>query len=196
MSSRRRKSEPDPLWTYSYGAKPHTVNAYERPERGHQVWVRWRNAQKSEREKREKRSLGLRVRDLHSGRLDPQLVRAAERAVQKFQAELLTGIQQATLTAARVEPSPPEPPALTLKEGFDLALHPSEGKYPSTSTRRFDQMLKYRARLFDSSGNSPSLIDPSLSWIELDAKLARATWRKMAVHYVATGGAEFGLRAA
>jgi hypothetical protein len=32
--------------------------------------------------------------------------------------------------------------------GFGLALDPERGKYGSNRTRRYDQMLKYRERLF------------------------------------------------
>ena len=196
MTSRRRDAEPDPLWTYSYGTRPFTVNAYERPERGHQVWIRCTNAQKSGREKRDKQPLGLRVRNLRLGKLDAQLVKAAERAVQQFQAKLLTGVQQSAPPVATAESLTAEEPFLTLREGFDLALHPTEGKYPATSTRRYDQMLKYRERLFGAAGGAPPLIDPSLPWTALEAKHTRAMWRKMASRYLETEGREFGLRAA
>jgi hypothetical protein len=196
MTSRRRDAEPDPLWTYSYGTRPFTVNAYERPERGHQVWVRWTNAQKSGREKRDKQPLGLRVRNLRLGKLDAQLVKAAERAVQKFQATLLTGVQQSAPPVATAESRTAEAPFLALREGFDLALHPTEGKYPATSTRRYDQMLKYRERLFGAAGGAPPLIDPSLPWTALEARHTRAMWRKMAARYLETQRREFGLRAA
>ena len=196
MTRRRHDIEPDPLWTYSYGARPYTVNAYERPERGHQVWVRWTNAQKSGREKRDKQPLGLRVRNLRLGKLDAQLVKAAERAVQQFQAKLLTGVQQGAQPVATAELLPAEAPLLTLREGFDVALHPTEGKYPATSARRYDQMLKYRERLFGAAGGGPPLIDPSLPWTALEAKHTRAMWRKMASRYLETEGREFGLRAA
>ena len=196
MTARRHVVEPDPLWTYSYGARPFTVNAYERPERGHQVWIRWTNAQKSGREKRDKLPLGLRVRNLRLGKLDAQLVKAAERAVQQFQAKLLTGVQQSAQPVATTASLTAKAPCLTLREGFDIALHPTEGKYPATSTRRYDQMLKYRERLFGAADGAPPLIDPSLSWAALEAKHTRAMWRRMAARYLETEGREFGLRAA
>jgi hypothetical protein len=196
MTPRRHVVGPDPLWTYSYGARPYTVNAYERPERGHQVWIRWTNAQKSGREKRDKQPLGLRVRNLRLGKLDAQLVKAAERAVQQFQATLLTGVQQTAQPLATAESLTVEAPSLTLREGFDVALQPTEGKYPATGTRRYDQMLKYRERLFGAAAGAPPLIDPSLPWTALEAKHTRAMWRTMAARYLETERQEFGPRAA
>jgi hypothetical protein len=98
----------------------------------------------------------LAVRDAKTGRLDAKLVRAAELAVQQFQARLLVGESPARATR---EPQPnaaqsPGPPlasaqtSLTMLAGFALALDPERGKYGSNRTRRYDQMLKYRERLF------------------------------------------------
>ena len=196
MTRRRQDVEDHPLWTYSYGERPYTVNAYERPERGHQVWIRWTNAQKSGREKRDKQPLALRVRNSRLGKLDVQLVKAAERAVQQFQAKLLVGADQSGQPVAAAESPTAKPPSLTLKEGFDIALHPSEGKYSATNTRRYEQMLKYRERLLGAVGRPPPLIDPSLPWTSIEAKHVRAMWRRMAARYLETEGREFGLRAA
>ena len=196
MTRRRQDVDPDPLWTYSYGARPYTVNAYERPERGHQVWIRWTNARKSGREKRDKQPLGMRVRNRRLGKLDTQLIKAAERAVRQFQAKLLAGVQQSLQPVAAADSRPAEAPFLTLREGFDIALHPTEGKYSATNTRRYDQMVKYRERLFGAVGGTPPLLDPSVPWTALEAKHTRAMWRKMAARYLETERREFGLRAA
>jgi hypothetical protein len=143
------------LWKYSYGAKPHAVFAMERRDRRGQIFVRWTNTDKAGVERRDRRSLGLAVRDAKTGRLDAKLVRAAELAVQQFQARLLVGEPPARA------PSEPRPNAalspgqlasiqtsLTMLAGFALALDPERGKYGSNRTRRYDQMLKYRERLF------------------------------------------------
>ena len=74
------------VWKYSYGAKPHVVFAMERRDCGGEIFVRWTNPDKVGVEKRDRRSLGLVVRDTKTGRLDAKLVRAAELAVQQFQA--------------------------------------------------------------------------------------------------------------
>ena len=66
------------VWKYSYGAKPHVVFAMERRDCGGQVFVRWTNPDKAGGERRDRKSLGLAVRDARTGRLDPKLVRAAE----------------------------------------------------------------------------------------------------------------------
>jgi hypothetical protein len=192
--------QPDP-WTYSYGEKPYTVNAYERPERGGQVWVRWTNPARTGREKRKKQSLGLVVRDRRTGQLDPRLVKAAERATQQLQAKLLTEQVDGTRSSPppsleRPAPEPTsKPTALTLREGFDLTLHPTEGKYPSTMTRRYGEMVKFRDRLFGIGGAEP-LIDASLPWTAIESKHARALWRTIIDRYVRARGQEFGPRAA
>ena len=74
------------VWKYSYGAKPHVVFAMERRDCGGEIFVRWTNPDKAGVEKRDRRSLGLVVRDA-TGRLDAKRVRAAEPAVQQFQGE-------------------------------------------------------------------------------------------------------------
>jgi hypothetical protein len=51
--------------------------------------LRWTNPDKAGVERRDRKSLGLALRDAKTGRLDPKLVRAAELAVQQFQAKLL-----------------------------------------------------------------------------------------------------------
>ncbi len=197
MSRRQRTAEPDKVWKYSYGEKPHTVFAMERRDRGNQVFVKWTNPDKRGRHNRDRRSLGLTVRDPRTGKLDARLVKAAENAVQQFQAALLLGQPAAPpeLTADAAPIDSPAPP-LALREGFDLALDPAQGKYASTLTRRYDDVLKYRNRLFDSNGSAAPLLDPSLGWSALEPKDIRSLWRTMADRYTQTGGKEFGVRAA
>jgi hypothetical protein len=69
---------------------------------------------------------------------------------------------------------------LTLRAGFDLALDPVKGRHGSQRTRRYDQMMKYRDRLFGSARHVVVLIDPNLTWSDLVPSEARALWRKMA----------------
>jgi hypothetical protein len=146
----------DGVWKYSYGTKPRVVFAMERRDRGGQVFIRFNNPDKPGGKKHDRKSLGIVVRDEKTGRLDPKLVRAAELAIQQFQARLLVGESPAR-TAGESQPNaaqsaaPPDAPtsaALTIRAGLDLALDTERGKYGSNRTRRYDHMLQYRERLF------------------------------------------------
>ena len=202
MSGGRRRD--DGVWKYSYGAKPRVVFAMERPDRGGQVFVRFNNPDKPGGEKRDRKSLGIVVRDAKTGRVDPKLVRAAELAVQQFQARLLVGKLPAPTAleskpnAASVAAPPREPTfaVLTIRAGFDLALDIERGKYGSNRTRRYDQMLKYRERLFGGLQHAVPLLDRKLTWDAFVPAEARALWRRMADRNVASKGHEFGVRAA
>ena len=191
------------IWTYSYGLKPYSVFAFERPERGNQVFVRWTNlAKQGHREgghhRREKQNLGIVVRDPSTGLLDPKLVRAAQLQVQQFHARLVTGSlpQTAAERAAEMLPAEPTADTLTLREGFRLALDPKRGKYASTETRRYDDMVLYESRLFGLKPRTKPLINPDITWRDLQVRDIRALWRTMADRYVRTNGREFGIRVA
>lgn len=197
-TTKRRKDR----WTYSYGLKPFVVFAYERHERGGQVFVRWTNLTKPDirrpgEHKRDAQGLGVGVRDAE-GRLDPKLVRAAELAVQQFQSRLMTGTLPQTPIERAAENEPPQPTAetLTLREGFALALDERRGKYASTDTRRYRDMVLWEARLFGSKPGTRPLINPDLPWAALQLRDVRALWRTMADAYVRTEGREFGIRVA
>jgi hypothetical protein len=197
-STKRRKDR----WTYSYGLKPYVVFAYERRERGGQVFVRWTNLTKPDfrregEHKREAQGLGITVRNAE-GRLDPKLVRAAELVVQQFQSRLMTGAIPQSAAERAAENQPPQPTAdtLTLREGFALALDQTRGKYASVDTRRYNDMVLYEARLFGTKPGLRALINPDLTWRALQLRDIRALWRTMADGYVRTEGKEFGIRIA
>jgi hypothetical protein len=176
----------------------------ERRDRGGQIFVRWTNPDKAGVEKRDRKSLGLVVRDAKPGRLDAKLVRAAELAVQQFQARLLVG-ESSARAPSESQPNAAQPlgpplasaqTSLTMLAGFALALDPERGKYGSNRTRRYDQMLKYRERLFGGPRHAAPLLDRSLTWVTFVPAEARALWRRMADRNVSTNGEEFGVRAA
>ena len=198
--ARKRRTGKRGVWTYSYGPKPYTVFAFERPERGNQVFVRWTNLSKRDQReglhRREKQGLGIVVRDPDTGRLDPKLVRTAELQVQQFHARLITGSlpQTAAERAAEKLPAQPTAETLTLREGFRLALDPKRGKYASVETRRYDDMTLYESRLFGLKPGTKPLINPEITWRELQLRDIRALWRTMADKYVRTDGREFGIR--
>jgi hypothetical protein len=198
MSPRRRVADDRAPWTYTFGVKPYVLTAYERSERGHQLIVRWTDPESQDprrpgKHKRHKRGLSLSVRDPDTGRLDHKLVRAAQLAVQQLHARLVTGFETrvAPPLAAR-----PTAATLTLAEGFRLALDETRGKYPSTATRRYDDMVKYDERLFGKKPGNRALINPDLAWGALQLRDIRSLWRTMADRYVQSEGEEFGLRVA
>ena len=199
---RKRQRRRGDRWTYSYGLKPYIVFAFERPDRANQVWIRWTDLSKPDlrrpgEHKRQVKALGLMVRD-EAGRLDEALVRAAELAVQQFQARLVTGVTPPA-PAEREKEAPAvraTPDTLTLREGFALALDPVRGKYATTDTRHYDQIVKYEERLFGGRPGLRPLIDPDLPWRGLELRDIRVLWRAMADAYVRTEGKEFGVRAA
>jgi hypothetical protein len=202
LSARKPAKRRKDRWTYSYGLKPYVVFAYERRERGGQVFVRWTNLTKPDfrrpgEHKRDAQGLGVVVRD-DEGKLDPKLIRAAEIAVQQFQSRLVTGAlpQTAVERAAENQPTRPTAETLTLREGFALALDETRGKYASTDTRRYDDMVRWEARLFGSKPGTRPLINPELPWAALQLRDVRALWRTMADAYVRTEGREFGIRVA
>jgi hypothetical protein len=197
LTGRRRSKDDRAPWTYTFGVKPYVITAYERSERGNQLIVRWTDPKKPDsrrpgKNRREKRGLRLGVRDPATGRLDPKRVRAAELAVQQIHARLVTGLEAPTPPA----PARPAAETLTLLEGFRLALDPARGKYPSTSTRRYEDMKKYEIRLFGTKPGYRRLIDPDLTWSGLQLRDIRGLWRAMADRYVQSEGDEFGIRIA
>jgi len=138
----------DGVWKYSYGVRPYVVFAMERRDRAGHIAVRWTNPDKTGKFRRERKNLGITVRDPKTGRLDPRRVRAGELAVQQFQAKLVVG-QPAPPAAASAMDTPivtqirpvesPRTERLGLRAGFDLALDPVRGKYGSNRTRRYDR---------------------------------------------------------
>ena len=85
---------------------------------------------------------------------------------------------------------------MTMLTGFALALDPERGKYGSNRTRRYDQMRKYRERLFGGPRHAAPLLERTLTWVAFVPAEARALWRRMDDRHVATKGDEFGVRAA
>jgi hypothetical protein len=208
VSSRKRAVDQgedlrSDVWKYTYGTKPSSVFAMARRDRGGLVFVRWTNPDKPGTDKRDRKSLGITVRDPRTGLLDPKLERAAKLAVQQFQAKLLVGQPASEAPAVMSQPVPAEQPApaevpalLTLKQGFHLALDAVTGKYASNRTRRYDQMVKYRTRIFGTRPGATPLIDPTLTWVALEPKDLRALWRRLADRHVEARGKEYGVRAA
>ena len=134
--------------------------------------------------RREKQRLGIVVRNASTGQLDPKLVRAAELEVQRLHARLITGTlpQTPAERAAANLPALPTADTLTLREGFSLALDPKRGKYASTETRRYDDMVLYEARLFGLKPGTRPLINPQLveeGYTFATSERSGARWRML-----------------
>jgi hypothetical protein len=194
-------------WTYSYGEKPYTVFAYERPERNHEVWVRYTDLStldptRPTKHKYAYERLGLQVRDPLTGRRNRRCERTAEVEVQRFQGQLVASQRKGNVQSPAVPTTPEqkaEPEvgvALTLARGFELALDTKLGKYASDETRRYDDMVTYRDRLFGVPGGRKALIEPSLTWVELQVRHVRVLWRSLADAYRRSGGKRYGPRVA
>jgi hypothetical protein len=188
------RSDVEP-WRYSFGDKPHTVAAYERPDRDGEVWLRWSNPVKPGRDKREYRNLNLKVRASPDAPLDFAQTQLAAQAVREQHARLLRDHQQLVLPLPSRRLSPVTGTTLTLRAGFELALKEKDGKYFSTMSRRYRDMVAMSKRLFGDDGMTP-LIDSELSWDEFSVAEIRALRRVMAMRYLASGGKEFGMRKA
>jgi hypothetical protein len=107
----------DGVWKYSYGVRPYVVFAMERRDRAGHIAVRWTNPDKTGKFRRERKTLGITVRDPETGRLDRRRVRVAELAVQQFQAKLVVDNRldrprlQLTTRQAPLRPGPWSPRA-------------------------------------------------------------------------------------
>ena len=178
-------------WRYAWGVRPHRVEGFERPERNGVVYARWWNPEKPGKDKRDKISLDLKVREVASGPIVPALVEAAEAAVRALQARLLSGLPART---APVAPAPAGP--LTMRAGFNLALVPVTGKYATTTTRRYRDMQLFRDRLFGDAGDPGPLVDPRQPWEALTAGTAQTLWRTIANRHLASDRRDYGPRAA
>lgn len=197
--SRRRAVTPAPVaraqsetWSYSSGKKGRTVYGFERAERRNEVTARWTDPATKRRRKRE---LGLRVRN-DAGALDAELVIKAQNAIDALAAKLLLGqsLEDVQPSSVTTEVAPVKP--LSLRAGFDKALDPVRGAYPSSASRRYQQMVYYRDRLFGVPGRYDQLINPLMTWDEFDADEATALGRRIADAHLASGRTQFGPRVA
>ena len=177
--------------------------------------MRWSDHTKAGRDKREYCKLSLTLRQAPIGPLDPLRVKMVEAAVRDHHAELVRGRTLTLVVSDGVAPigrtiNVPEPelipaPAnqnarptapLTLRGGFALALAVPDGKYASTTSRRYLDMVAMSKRLFGESGGGPRLIDPETSWEAFDAQALRKLRREMAKRYLASNGDQYGMRIA
>lgn len=166
------------LWRFSYGSRPHAVSAFEY-EFGSPVKLRYWDPATQGRDKRRPLSLALRVRKSPTSKVDPRLESAVRRvviAVHKRLSAGLSPVDDRELTPAPVHHDSRSPQdTLTIKDGFDLALRPGTGKYPSIDTRRYSEMRSIQNVLL-----APGMLPPGLTWAELEKSHIVALWRRIA----------------
>lgn len=166
--------EGEKSWTWSYGVRPHTVYARELRDKGGVIQVRFTDPTKPGRDKRVRLHLHLPLRT-PNGTIDPKCERAVKMELMAMNANLVRGepVREAPAIDTSEEPGTPE--TLTLRDGFELPLHPETGKYATTESRRYGDMCKYRDILL-----GPGMLDPRTRWVDISHDHAVKVWRKMA----------------
>lgn len=155
-------------WSVRLGQPPRVLAVFERPDRGGAAFARWADPEKTGRERRTVRALGLTVRDAETGELDAKRVDEAEaRAGALYRAvfgadpdELVTG------------------PEVPLQAGLAVALAPG-GMYPR-ATKRAREAARYASVLTE-------LLGSDTPWSALDERVLAAGWRALASRHGQTG---------
>jgi hypothetical protein len=141
-------------WSETYSIADLNIYAFERLDRGGQIFLKYNDETKAGRDNRVKVKLpgDYTVRD-QRGRLDKRSVRDVEIAVGKFAASLIAGVRP---VAKKDELRP-----LTLGECFERVLDISSGKY-AAQTRRWEEVKRASAKLERILGRHITLesIDP------------------------------------
>jgi integrase len=164
-----RPDNSQKYWRASVRLGSHTVYAWERLDRRGAIFLKFSHPDAVGRDRRVKVKLpGERtVRDLRQ-RISQKLVKRVLDEVAKFAAPLLQGRAPATERAAAS--------ALTLAEGFSLALDLENGKYPTRSLR-WQEVNRGRQKI-------ERLIGRNKLWIEIRLADVRAVWRAIANEFV------------
>jgi hypothetical protein len=158
--ARKPKGPAPGEWTYTVGEVPVQLTAYERTDRGLDIYTRvWDGARIGQKKK-----LCGPIRDA-AGKVVPGLEIAAQQAAVK---------RQEVVAAARVDPDLDNEPAgpLSLAAGFRKLLHPTEGKYPSSSTHATE--VKRAAVVVQK------ILGGDLLWSDVRYGHYRKVWRTLA----------------
>src|SRR5690606_16632619 len=125
------------------------------------------------RDKRAQTTVELRVRKSASAAVDPKLESRVKRAIidmHKRQSAGLLPTENAPSRSRNVPDDSKE--SLTIEQGFELALHPDTGKYPSTDTRRYQEMKSLRYVIL-----SPGMLPVGLTWAKVEHSHIVSLWR-------------------
>lgn len=155
-------------WTLTIGEHGSTVYAFERKDKGLDVWVRWTDEALPGKDKRRKAPLGVRVRD-SKGMLTHALIRAATLAAGDFAAKVRLGVELKAPKAAR---------PITVSEGFDRMLDPITGKTLSKRYRKTFEGARKRLEI---------ILLPGTPLAAIKSGDIRGIWRTMARQSAAAG---------
>jgi hypothetical protein len=167
-------------WSWTYGARPHTVYARERLDRDGVIELRYSDSHKAGRDKRRKLFLdsALKVRNAR-GTIERQLVRTVEETVKQINARLVSGtpVQQPDAEEKNDE--------LTLADGFRKLLHPKFGKFSDVTAKHVKYHVRPRSKIaittlraeLDATG------EPMPTWTTFRPAHARILWRALALTY-------------
>ena len=174
-------------WSYSIDAPRPKLTIKERPDREWICYFYWWNPARGKRGVLDKISAALSVRS-EDGRLDPDLILAAEEKARTYHRQMVKGIdpREARLRARDADDRT-DPDRLTIVEGFDLYFDPARGAY-ATDTRDV-RTLKHTYRPLIEQ-----MLGPDLPWSRLDADAGALLSRALARHYPDDSGFRSAVR--
>lgn len=171
MTARKPKQPKPGEWQYTVGDVPNQLTAYERADRGNDIYTRvWDGERIGSR-----RKLRGPIRD-DAGKIIPEEETAARTAAEERQEAL--GRSAAPVVAA----TPAGP--LSLASGFAKVFAPITGKYPADSEHARD--VKRAAETVKA------ILGDDVLFAEIRHAHYRKVWRTMATAHVQRG--EYGLR--
>ncbi len=151
-------SERPALWFVDLEVDGRKVQVRERRDRDG-LWLHWY----ADGGRRQPRLTGLSTVRTEDGVIDQARVKKAIRLARTQFRQALYGLQQESFDED-------EKKGLTLEQGFDLALKPGVGRYPS-KTARHKEVRRARARVLEGLGSDTL-------WTELRPRHYRLLWRE------------------
>ncbi|HEY0779093.1 MAG TPA: hypothetical protein VGD56_14075 [Gemmatirosa sp.] len=162
-------------WKARVGSPPLIVLAYERPERRGLVFARWTDPARVGRDRGRKRSLGVTVRDT-AGRLNLDLVAAAERKLRAFYTDVLAGRDpgsELSGDSGEIASDSGTASPLTLRDGYALALRCDGTGLYARATRQHQDAQSAADTAMDVLGHGAR-------WTDVTPARAAEVWRTLA----------------
>ena len=169
-------------WRFSIETPRPKLTIKERPDRDWVCYVYWWNPSRGKKGVVDKISVRLIVRR-PDGRLDPDLVKAAQARAESYHRLLTEGIDPREARArAHATDERGDPERLTIAEGFDLYFDSTKGAYGADTRDLRTLKNTYRPLVEQVFGHD-------LPWARLDADAGVILSRALAAHY--PGGSGF-----
>lgn len=183
MSPRKLKSaaaRATNYWAFSFGQRGCTVHARELPERGYTIAFRWTDPTKTGRDKRQRLYTSTTVRGAN-GRTDNNLVRKVELEVKAMSVRLAQGLPaiESPEEGRDEELHANDPEQLTIARGFEIALHPTTGKFDDPTARHVQQLRSFRDVLLQ-----PRMLGPRFRWVDIKRENVRGLYRQLAADHM------------